>query len=413
MSTRAGIEHLPAEHLPARIIPRATREASERSLASYLLLPRPSDAVKWWIFPAVFLLGAAGAGGFTTQEPIRAGVVWLVLELLIYQARYQWNDIAGFAADQRHPDRAGRGRLPGPVSRGRQRKIASASVSAVRLLAAATVGLLFPQLHIEATNLVLIGAVFAVAACYEQLKRRGTGWASEAPPRLRPAVVGLWVTVGGGYAVRGLAGLALAVDLTGRPALAAAAAAAMWAYGIAFVTSRWVLEGLAFARVEQGRLAWSCRPDQRREHLLSLVRWLPDYPALPAALAPRTWRPLAGRTSLSAPWNVATIVSGTCAGIAGLALAGPPRLGVAFGLSAAFALATILVLQAPGRARIAVLFGAAAALIGLELMSEVHRYLAALAPWMAAVGAQLWFFSRNLEGIGGLLRDLMGGGRGA
>jgi hypothetical protein len=407
MTARVGIEHW-----HARVIPQAMGEASERSLASYLLLPRPKDAVKWWILPVVFLLGTIGAGGVSTNELIRAGVVWFVLEPLIYQARYQWNDIVGFAADQRHPDRAGRGRLPGPASKGRQRKTVSACVGALRLLAAAAVGLVFPQLHVGLTNIVLIGAVFAVAGCYEQLKRLGTGWSNEPPPRLRPVIVGLWLAVGGGYAIRGAAGLALTVDLTARPTLAVAAGAALWTYGIAFVTSRWVLEALAFAGVEDGRLAWRCRPEQRREHLLSLVRWLPDYAASSPAHAPRIWRPLQARTPLSAPWNAATIASGTSAGVAGLALAGNTQPALLFELSSAFAIATILVLRSPGRARAAVLFVAAAAIIGLELVTGVHRYLLALPPWLAAVGAQLWFFSQNLETMGRALRGIFKGARG-
>ena len=67
----------------------------------------------------------------------------------------------------------------------------SASVAVLRLLAAAVVGLAVPALHVELTNLVLIGAVFGVAAVYERLKQRATGWAQEAPPRLRPATIGL------------------------------------------------------------------------------------------------------------------------------------------------------------------------------------------------------------------------------
>jgi hypothetical protein len=364
--------------------------------------------VKWWILPSVFVLSALSVGGVSDEQLLRAAVVWFALELLIYQARYQWNDIAGFESDQDHPDRVGRGRLPGPSSHARQRKAASASVIGLRLLVAAGLGLAFPGLRVGLTNIVLIGTVFAVAALYEQLKRRGTGWSSEVPPRLRPAIIGLWVAVGGGYAIRGVTGLALTVDLAAHPGLALAATVAMWAYGIAFVTARWVVEALAFARVEHGKLAWSCRPGQHREHLLSLVRWLPDYAASPAvAVATRTWSPLRARTSLSAPWNAATIVSGTCAGLAGLILAGHAQTALAFALSPAFALATVLVLRSPAPARAFVLLGTAAAIAGLELLSGVNRSLLALAPWLVAVGVQLWFFAQNLETMGRALRGFL------
>ena len=383
-----------------RVLAFDAPERSERGLVSYLALPRPKDMVKWWILPAVFTLAAVGVGRIEAMELLRAGVVWLTLEFLIYQARYQWNDIVGFAADQQHPDRTERGRLPGPASRRRQRKLASASVVLLRLLVAAGLGLVIPALHIELLNLVLMGSVFSIAALYEQLKQRATGWAHEVPPPLRSATAGLWVTVGGGYAIRGVAGLGLVVDLAARPGLALATTAAMWAYGISFVTSRWVVEALAFARVDGGQLAWSCRPEQRREHLLSLVRWLPKYDALAAGPGGlRAWRPLKGPTRLTAPWNAATIASGTCAGLAGFTLTGAARPGFAVGMGMAFALGTFLVLCAPARARVAVLLGSAAAITVLELIIGAHRPLLVVTAWMAAVGAQLWFFSQSLETI--------------
>jgi hypothetical protein len=47
--------------------------------------------------------------------------------------------------------------------------------------------------------------------------------------------------------VRGLTGLGLVIDVTGHVLLAAAAIVTLWVYGVAFVTSRRALEGLAFA----------------------------------------------------------------------------------------------------------------------------------------------------------------------
>src|SRR3954454_25121570 len=77
--------------------PAATRRTGQRSLASYLLLPRPKDTVKWWILPLGFGLGSLAAPALTSAQVVRALVVWALLELLIYQARYQWNDVRGFA----------------------------------------------------------------------------------------------------------------------------------------------------------------------------------------------------------------------------------------------------------------------------------------------------------------------------
>jgi hypothetical protein len=55
--------------------------------------------------------------------------VWAVLELLVYPARYQWNDVHGFVADQQHPGVQDRGRLPGPLDRARERVLASSAVA--------------------------------------------------------------------------------------------------------------------------------------------------------------------------------------------------------------------------------------------------------------------------------------------
>src|ERR1700712_1389537 len=64
-----------------------------RRLTSYLLMPRPKDLVKGWLFVATYVMGALGAAAWSWQSILRALVVLAVIELLIYPARYQWNDI--------------------------------------------------------------------------------------------------------------------------------------------------------------------------------------------------------------------------------------------------------------------------------------------------------------------------------
>src|SRR3954449_11311068 len=84
---------------------------AERTIAGYLLLPRPKDLGKAVVFPLGFLLGVAVSSHLDMREVALAFLTWGVLEFLVYQARYQWNDVRGFAADQRHPDRVNRRRL--------------------------------------------------------------------------------------------------------------------------------------------------------------------------------------------------------------------------------------------------------------------------------------------------------------
>jgi hypothetical protein len=367
-----------------------------RSLRSYLLLPRPKDAFKWWILPLAFGLGALAEGGATGERLARAALAWAVLELLVYQARYQWNDIRGFAADQRHPDAAQRGRLPGPAERGASHIRASAIVAAARVAAALGLAALPGPLGLGWLAPALVVAVFGVAVLYEALRARATGRSGQVPPPLTPAIAGLWAVVGGGYAIRGVAGLGLAIDLSRRPALAVAALVTMWAFGIAFVTGRWCLEALAFARADGRRLTWSAEAGHAREHSLALARWLPP---LPAGASPDRWRPLHGQTRFGAPWNVAVVVAAAAAGAMGVLLAGATAGAAVAGAAAGAGLLGAFVAASP-RDRWLRLSAAAAVLgCGLALAGLPRPALAAL-PWLGIVAAHVLFCAQSLATLG-------------
>jgi hypothetical protein len=372
----------------------------QRTLLSYLLLPRPKDTVKAWILPSTFVIGVASTGHVSSAQLLNLAGVWFALELLIYQARYQWNDIRGFHADQAHPDVCGRGRLPGPVGRARPHKLVSTLVVGLRLLLAALIGLLLPF----GNGLVLVAelgvAVFAVGFVYERVKDYAVRDGEDAGAT-RLSVFGLWFVVGGGYAVRGLAGLALTVDIPQRPVLAVAATAAMWAYGIAFVTSRWAVESLAFARVSEGKVVWHARADQARDHLLKLTRWLP-HPGpeiLSGATSPRTWRALRGPSSLAAPWNVAILASAACAGASGglLVRASTPISAV---LAAGCVAATVAVLSCPPRRQVVTLVVSAAAMTVLMTIARAPDGPVAVVPWFAVLCAQVFSRSQSLDAMG-------------
>jgi hypothetical protein len=370
--------------------------AEGRSLCSYLLLPRPGDLVKAWIFPAAFFLGVLVEGGVGGRELLRAAIVWVALELLIYQARYQWNDIRGFAADQRHPDAIGRGRLPGPLSRAHRRIATSATVAGARLGLAGLLALL-PSLRLGWVLAGLAVAVFGIAVLYEWLRSLATGTSDQAPVPLRPGLVALWLVVGGGYAVRGVSGLALGTGLGSRPLLAAVAVATMWAFGIAFVTARWALESLVFARRgDGGKIVWEADAGQAREHSLALAPWLPG--TVPgAATAPHSgladWRALSAGVSLAAPWNLAAIVSATAAALTGRLLAGPADPPTALLAAASGGLLAIAVLGA--KHRWGSWIGASLALaVVLASAGSPRPGLAAL-PWATILGAHLLFTAQS------------------
>ncbi|MBP2336755.1 hypothetical protein JOF41_002933 [Saccharothrix coeruleofusca] len=370
--------------------------AHRRTLLGYLLVPRPKDTVKGLLMPVTFALGVLAGGTPGPEAVLRAAVVWAALELLIYPARYQWNDVRGFVADQHHPGEKDRGRLPGPLARARRHVTASCAVALVRLAAVACLALSLPHLRLGGVLAAVTAAVFGVAIAYEALRSGGTGRTGRVPPPLGPRLIALWVVVGAGYVVRGMAGLAMAVDLGGRPVLAVAAVVALWAFGIAFVTSRWALEATAFARVERGRLIWGARAEQAREHLLGLVRWLPSRTA---ERDPASWAALRGRTPLTAPWNLALVLAGAAAGLTGRLLTGPAPVAHALGTAVVGGTATAIAAAVP-RGRVVVVLAGAAVQFGALVVAGGPRPLSAVLPWLAVMAAYLVFSSRRRNTIG-------------
>jgi hypothetical protein len=381
-----------------------------RSILSYLLMPRPKDLIKGVILPLAFGVGVLVVGGTSREQMLRMLLVWAALELLVYPARYQWNDVRGFVADQQHPAARDRGRLPGPLNRARERVLASSAIAIVRLGTAAGLVLALPGLHLGGALAAVTTAVFGVAVVYEALRVRATGRTGRIPPPLRPALVALWLVVGAGYAVRGVTGLALAVDLIKRPLLGAAAVVTLWSFGVAFVTARWALEALAFARLEGRRLVWNARTAQAREHSLALVRWLPteipaqDLPHVAGGQA-ADWPALHGRTRALAPWNVAMLLAGTFAALTGRLLTGPTPASAALVAAASGAVTTAAVLGAPRQWGLAVLLGTAA-LTGVFFASGADHPAVAVLPWVAVLGAHVVCARQSLRSMGRPLRHV-------
>jgi hypothetical protein len=384
---------------------------SERSLASYLLLPRPGDLVKAWIFPAAFAFGALAGGGVGGRELLRAAIAWVALELLVYQARYQWNDIRGFDADQRHPDRVARGRLPGPASRRRRRIGASGLVMVTRLALVALLALALAPLDLGPPLLALALAGFGVAIVYEGLRSRCTGVAERVPPPLTAGILALWAVVGAGYAVRGVSGLAFAVDVFGQPWLLAAAVATFWSFGVAFVTGRWALEALPFGRTDgRGGIRWRVERGQAREHSLALVRWLPPTaPASGRGGGLDAWRALAGAVSPLAPWNLAAVLAAAAAATTGRLLAGPADPFGALLAAGTGALCAAAALVPAGR-RYGWAIGALALFALMTAAGSPRPALVAI-PWLCILGAHLFFTAQSPRTLAHPLRFAFAGAR--
>ncbi|MDQ4038073.1 MAG: hypothetical protein M3313_06930 [Actinomycetota bacterium] len=373
-----------------------------------MILPRPADSAKWLIIPLGFALGVLSRGSITQETLIRAAIVWVVLELLLYQARYQWNDIRGFVADQQHPDAADRGRLPGPPEMARSRVRWSAAAAAIKLTIAAGVALAFPQLHLTGVLVVAGCAVFGIAAVYEWLRAVATGRTGQVPPPVRPHLLGLWVVVGAGYAIRGVTGVALAVDVNRPPALFVAAVVTLWAFGISWVTSRWALEATSFGRLRDGRIRWSASSGQAREHSLALVRWLPEtidprqFPSADGEL--RSWRAVQAGTSVWAPWNLAAIVTGIGAVVSGILLTSPDAARGSLVLpclaGGAGTAAVLLVL----RRRPMTVVAGGAVLIAACAVSRVEDPTVAALPWLVVTVAYTCYMQQSLSTLGHPMR---------
>lgn len=168
-----------------------------RNIGSYLALPRRDNVIKWLVSPGAFIVSAVPS---TNWRAIGTFIlIWFTFEFLIYQARYQWNDLRGIAYDRNHPDQARRGRLP-PGKNQRQERmyiLASTWVVGARLLIAIVLGFMF---HLVFIVMLLLLVAFFLGFSYEWAKVR----------RNRPSArVSMWLVVGVGYVARGSIGLIL------------------------------------------------------------------------------------------------------------------------------------------------------------------------------------------------------------
>jgi hypothetical protein len=359
-------------------------EPHERRLVSYLLVPRPQDLVKALIAPTTYIVAAAAGGSFDRWA--RFVSLWLILEFLIYHARYQLNDVRGIADDSQHPERRLRGRLPlgATVADSRRNAKVSLTVAGARLLAAVLIGAALASLK---TVMVLILSVLSIAIVYEALR-------SQRPERVRAAAgrreFGVWIVVGLGYAVR--AGLGLALAGFGSDGVAMGVGVAFFsAVGTTYVLLNWALEASNFSTYVGGR--WVVSEGLRgKPHISTLLPYLdgsrgggPAFRTTPQQMSRQASgylgasKVLHARGGLCSPWNIALSV--------GSVLAGPLTIVLA-AVGPAWASATVIAVCVGGAAglyragRSAVRWGIVATVsVALETVT-----LAAHAPsaWVAA-----------------------------
>jgi hypothetical protein len=298
-----------------------------RSLVSYLIFPRPEDWIKWLIAPGVFLVVA---WAFNDLGRWRVFIeLWLILEYLIYEARYQWNDARGVDEDAFHSEHQARRRLPGgPADRTRRNVLISLAVASARLVIALVVG---EALGLLRPVLVLMALVLSIAIVYETLRSRQPSSTVIEPT---PTVVAIWCIVGLGYGVR--AGLGLITGgLSAMSSLTWIGISCFVFFGIMFVLLTWVLEAVSCCYCGKRNRIWWGRVKAEvplKSHLMALL------PYVPLELKEQTLKEqtnatfsadkdgsrlaiLEERGRVWTPWNLALAVSAALGGALGVGLA--------------------------------------------------------------------------------------------
>lgn len=220
------------------------RGSGQRSIFSYLFLPRLESVPKSLLAVVMFSVAASTTGAWQWRRFL---LLWLILEYLVYAARYQWNDLRDFGSDQIHPARDLRGRLPaGKGLHDTSHNVAlSVTVLVIRLGLAVFIGI---ETDTLAQAGLIIGTVFCVAICYEVLRARLPGSRASASKPGTMFAVAVWLAVGPGYAVRGAVGLLSAHVRWTDPALYLGLAGLM-ALGIMVVLMSWLLDVSSFFSV--------------------------------------------------------------------------------------------------------------------------------------------------------------------
>jgi hypothetical protein len=306
-------------NLPA---PPARNPSSERRLISYLLLPRPEDWIKWLFFPIAFLMALLSARSMPKVQLAHAAVFFVVLEYLLYEARYQWNDIRGFGSDQRHPFKRERRRLPGPEEQAASHVAWSSLFIALRLAGAAAILWVFPDL--APVIRVAAGLVFGFAVIYEIVRSLSkTDGSAKDPLHLDGVAVAIWGIVGIGYAVRGVFGVYFGLNRTLHPVALALSAIMLWSFGVMVVTITWALEAMAYCHRDEQGLRYIGALESKN-HLVALLAYAKVEPG-PGAEVPLPnggkENILASRGQVVAPWNLALIACASSAGALGAELA--------------------------------------------------------------------------------------------
>ena len=406
-----------------QILIQADSGRVERSLAQYLLLPRPGEAIKWAFLPGAWLICIVATPATAASTWTRMAAIWFVLEFFAYQARYQWNDIRGLRSDRVSPARLARGRLPaGETAATALRALQASTLVLFIRIAAVGVAVLAAPPGLRLPLLVVTSLVFLVAGCYEYLRARPGRTQTHAPT---PTIVGIWCIVGIGYAIRAGTGAYLAGERSVQ--FHAVLAATMTAFGVMFVTMTWALEATSNCVLDKkGQLR--LRGDlSDKPHLVPLLRIavpsaVIDHDQLtqrrgrvpPPGQLQRHLAALKQITRLTAPWHLALCAAAPASALLGRTLAtttnsidrGPGIAAAVVGLVAAV---TLTRLQSAAMST-AVLVASAAA---LAFLGGAKPQMVATVPWLVVALGYLWFRHTTYAAITAGFQPLLAGLRAA
>lgn len=218
-------------------------------LIAYLLYPRTKDVLKLFFIVLGGVMGASMAGYSPIEALLRILLALFVVDVLVYQARYQWNDIRGAVEDDSNPVAKWRNRLPKAFLRVESAVVISGAVALYKVLLACAIAVNCGEAALPMCATVV--AVFLLAALYEAAR------AAKCTPLVFTlvclgyplrVVAGLWVVYPGFFGYVTSVGPPVAM-----PAFLVTLLVGTALFGLSFVGLTWALEGAERARQGLGQ----------------------------------------------------------------------------------------------------------------------------------------------------------------
>lgn len=175
--------------------PAAKKKISKKDMAAviiYFFYPKKKDAQKPMLIVLGFFTGIflkEGSFYITLEEVFCLIIVWLIIDFLLYQARYLWNDIRGVREDSE----AGKnGRLPVNIL-GKKAAVNLSLIVIFLRMSAAVILIAFMPGNIRMQLILPALAILLCSVIYEAV-------------RTKEKVIGIFITVSFGYMIRFAAG---------------------------------------------------------------------------------------------------------------------------------------------------------------------------------------------------------------